>query len=1409
LHITGGNPFTDTNGNPIYNNTIVAPIVIPIGGQSDSVFAALAADTYTVEVADANGCTVTQDITVPGTHMQLELTPTWEDATCDGQGGGWICGTPAEGRPWPPGYYMYELYDASTNPPTSLGPPGLDSCFTDLAEGMYQIRAIDSCNNFQTRDVILGRKTYASTIFFAAYRFPVLCDSSCLVIYPNNGNPWGEAPYTWEVTASTESGLIGITGVFDDDQDRDTLCFPSIAAGNLTLRLTDQCGNTGTYSRSWTEPVFNAGSGYECVDGGFINAGAPYGADDCPPDSTLTWELISGPAGFPLPPPQDSGYFPGLADGVYVVKHTDCCGKMYTSSESVSLPSWKIEFHEPDVRCDSFVRVKARYSSHGPTPTMQSWVITSAPPGYPNPIPDTTAFFNTGFTLAIGPRGTYCWEATDICGRVVDTCFTYDIDSLDYTYDIEVIPGCVTGNQLSFSLMSNYNTRFRVNQITPTSSYIGLAYDGTTFNNLTAGDYRIRYILSAGSQCDVFEDTITIPEYISPNITGSWGIECDNGVGLITVAGSNGLLPYTYELFQGPVTRPIQSTPSFPGLPIGTYDVRINDACNNSEITTVSIEPFMPVVEGIDGSFCLGDTAFLSVDYIGLATYSWSGPNGNTSDTSILVIPNLTLADAGTYTIDIDVANPDQTSCIAQTLTVNLDVFDCVCAPGGFTVNNIDCYGVDNGSVTATMISNAGAPFTYQWSNGGNTQTIANLPPGAYAVTIIDAGGCMVTADTTLLGAPKMDVTAGIRNISCVSTSDGEVTLNTNGGVPSYTYQWANGQMTSMITGLVEGTYKVSVTDANGCCSALSLMVGMQDCTPCELAENGVVDICLEIAGTQNHELATLDCDGGGIDNETECNNNGDPFDPADDCDVAITANTDICALIDSNPDHPLSNQDCDNGGVSNADECDNGGNPSDPSDDCTIALGGNLDLCLIIGANPDNPLAKLDCDSGGVDNYTECSNGGDPSDPDDDCQTAIVAAIDICVVINGDPNHPWASLDCDNGGIDNSTECAAGADPSDPADDLPCAPCDVAAYNGIDICELLGLDPNHPLATEDCDNGGVDNETECDNGGNPTDAADECDMAVISNTDICQLIFANPNIGLATMDCDNGGVPNAEDCDTGEDPLDAEDDCVAAIDGNLNICQLINYDPNHPLANQDCDNGGIDNWTECQNGGDPSDPIDDCQIAVDEQIDICDLIDKDPNHPIGNTDCDGDGVINTTECVANTTDPLDPCDFVDGSITLPVTADQSGCENLCPDLTPITTILPGNIAGVSAVGVAIEISELNGIDTDGSGILVRVPSDPRLIFVWNPTLTTVALTPVNNANWNYLGNNGFVHTFQYTGPGIVINGGTTEAFGFESNYNPQNTDGQTTVTATIVPFGGGECNILNNTDSERLVYFE
>lgn len=50
---------------------------------------------------------------------------------------------------------------------------------------------------------------------------------------------------------------------------------------------------------------------------------------------------------------------------------------------------------------------------------------------------------------------------------------------------------------------------------------------------------------------------------------------------------------------------------------------------------------------------------------------------------------------------------------------------------------------------------------------------------------------------------------------------------------------------------------------------------------------------------------------------------------------------------------------------------------------------------------------------------------------------------------------------------------------------------------------------------------------------------------------------------------------------------------CTLLTDAD-NYCDIISNNPTSPLASEDCDNGGIDNQTECNNGGNPNDNCDD-----------------------------------------------------------------------------------------------------------------------------------------------------------------------------------------------------------------------
>lgn len=141
-----------------------------------------------------------------------------------------------------------------------------------------------------------------------------------------------------------------------------------------------------------------------------------------------------------------------------------------------------------------------------------------------------------------------------------------------------------------------------------------------------------------------------------------------------------------------------------------------------------------------------------------------------------------------------------------------------------------------------------------------------------------------------------------------------------------------------------------------------------------------------------------------------------------------------------------------------------------------------------------------------------------------------------------------------------------------------------------------------------------------------------------------------------------------------------------------------------------------------------------------------------------------------------------------------------------CPDLTPVVTVVPTNLSGVSSVGLAVELFQLAENKTDGSVISVRIPVDPRFTFTWDPGLSNVGFTPVNNADWVYTGSNSLFHTFGYAG---ILGPNHKSAFGVIGSYDPQNTEGSTTVTVTVVPGGGNECEFTNNSDSEIITYFD
>ncbi|MEO1259260.1 MAG: gliding motility-associated C-terminal domain-containing protein [Bacteroidota bacterium] len=138
------------------------------------------------------------------------------------------------------------------------------------------------------------------------------------------------------------------------------------------------------------------------------------------------------------------------------------------------------------------------------------------------------------------------------------------------------------------------------------------------------------------------------------------------------------------------------------------------------------------------------------------------------------------------------------------------------------------CAG-DPGSITANLVLdsvllNDVSNYAFNWSNGGDTPTIDNIPTGNYSLTVTDnTTGCVVENMTFLFQLDALDVQITIDSATCTGIADGVISVDVSGGTTdaSGNYSIELGASTVMGTSASlmaeSGEYELLVTDANGC----------------------------------------------------------------------------------------------------------------------------------------------------------------------------------------------------------------------------------------------------------------------------------------------------------------------------------------------------------------------------------------------------------------------------------------------------------------------------------------------------------------------------------------------------------------------------------------------------------------
>jgi hypothetical protein len=136
----------------------------------------------------------------------------------------------------------------------------------------------------------------------------------------------------------------------------------------------------------------------------------------------------------------------------------------------------------------------------------------------------------------------------------------------------------------------------------------------------------------------------------------------------------------------------------------------------------------------------------------------------------------------------------------------------------GFVANPLVYLGIDQTSCNAiTLDATTLGASQYQWNSGATSAMLTVAQSGTYSVTVSNSNGC-TSSDAININISPLNVELGPNQIVCEA-----ITLNAGSGYN--TYLWNNGASTQSIIADHNGTYSVTVTNANGCTASDNMSV--------------------------------------------------------------------------------------------------------------------------------------------------------------------------------------------------------------------------------------------------------------------------------------------------------------------------------------------------------------------------------------------------------------------------------------------------------------------------------------------------------------------------------------------------------------------------------------------------------
>ena len=818
------------------------------GGQGNSI-SNLGAGIYTVTVTDGNNCTETEAFSLSQPTQLIASNATVNDISCAGETDGGIILFPSGGTP---------PYQANWSNGTS------GTGINNLAAGTYTVSVTDA-NQCES---------------VANYTVEEPATLSLLSTNINDAACFGEDSGSATVQASGGTAPFSISWSNGDTGNTAN----NLSAGSYSATVTDANNCTETLSVTIAEPTELAISTFSSVDvscfgdnDGSASAQAEGGT------APYTYQWSNGDSGSSVQNLSADSYTASIIDANGCV-----FTQAFTINEPTALATTQVNLSQVDCNGEATGAISLS-ATGGTAPYTYQWSNGDTNPSISNLVAGsydltitdaqqcdfTTSFLieepssltiddvlatdvdcfgdasGSAEILAIGGTAPYTYQwSTGSTNSAIN-----NLSAGTYAFTVTDANGCSTVSSATINEpapLANTSSTTAVDCFgastgsATVSSQGGTApytylwsngQNGANQNNLAAGTYSVT-IEDANACSEILSVEITEPQALSlpsPNISPVLCFGEANGS--IELSPAGGTAPYQADWSTG------DSGLILDNLLAGDYQVILTDANQCSVTETITIdepEELVTIVDATDESASgANDGTANAIPAGGTAPFFFQWSNGATT----AAINNLP---PDTYQVTIIDANGCTN--IAEAI---INPFDCGLA-ANVTSSDISCAGEADG--TATVSTQAGnAPFSFTWSNGGNTATVENLSPGFYTVTITDASNCGLVETVEIIEPAALVASFDISNPICAGEANGTATIIGEGGTAPFSYLWSNGETAPQVGDLLGGIYEVTLTDANNCQVIESITVEepievsstllIEEDASCPGEENGIIEI--------------------------------------------------------------------------------------------------------------------------------------------------------------------------------------------------------------------------------------------------------------------------------------------------------------------------------------------------------------------------------------------------------------------------------------------------------------------------------------------------------------------------------------------------------------------------------------